>query len=126
MLHISLVRREISTYLKSHCRLPKGLQRAGYKHFFCTDLKAISRDGEPISPDEGKKFLSQEWTIGVRSAPIEVKYGTGKHESTVLVYPALKVERGCGMLHVNHAIAQVTNIDILWNDRYSQNVFVDF
>ena len=102
-------------YLKdtnSHFRLPKALQKTGYKHFFGTALTAIQKDGESITPHEGKQFVSQEWTTDILSTPVEVKYGRGKSPSTMLVYPALKVESICQMLHVNHAIAQVLIIEI--------------
>ena len=93
--------------VNSHFRLPKGLQRSGYKHFFSTTLTAIQKDGHSITAEEGKQFVSQEWTADVLSTPVEVIYGPGKSASTMLVYPALKVESICQMLHVNHAIGQV-------------------
>ena len=94
-------------FLNCHFRLPKGLQRTGYKHFFTTDLTAIQRQEEFITPEEGQQYVSQEWTDVIKTTPVEVNYGSGKAAKTMSVFPALKVEKGCGMLQINHALAQV-------------------
>ena len=84
------------------------MQKGGLKHFISTPVypSMVDGKGEYVPLEKAEKFASKFWGESVRGTPKTVK--VSKTEPPTSLYPALKVQEGCQLLHITQAISTVS------------------
>ena len=83
------------------------MQKGGLNHFISTPVypSMVDSRGEYIPQDKAEEFVSKHWGRALRGTPTSVK--VSKNQPPITLYPALKVQEGCQLLHITHAISMV-------------------
>ena len=91
-----------------HSSLPAKMQKSGLKHFISTPVfpSMVDAKGEHVSQDKVEKFVSKFWGDSIRGTPQMVK--VLETEPAITLYPALKVQVGCQILHITQAMLTVS------------------
>ena len=83
------------------------MQKSGLKHFISTPVfpSMVDSREEYIPQDKAQEFTSKYWGDKLRGTPQVVK--VLETEAPISLYPALKVQEGCQILHITQAISTV-------------------
>ena len=84
------------------------MQKGGLKHFISTPVypSLVDAKGENVPQDKAVEFVSKFWGETLRGTPKVVTVSAT--EPPITLYPALKVEVGCQILHITQAISLVS------------------
>ena len=64
----------------------------------------VDSKGNYVLEEDAKNFTSKHWSSKIRSVPKVVR--AKSTEPPLSLFPALKVEEGCQLLDITHAISQ--------------------